>query len=69
MNNIDASKTSSKKIIVAIIEKTSNRRNTIVVEFNTRKKWANESKRGVNFAVKNEGVEELNKDAKVGLIV
>lgn len=68
-NDVNTSKTNSKKNIVVIARETSGRKNTVVVEFDIRNKKTEEPKKGINSNVKNEKTRKPNRDAKIGLKV
>ena len=69
LNDMNTSKTSDEKNTSAVTAKTSGGKNAIAMESNIRNNKTRKSKRGVNSTIKNEGLEELNGDAKVGLKV
>ena len=67
LKNVDTGEISGRKNTGIFIGKTSDAKNTITVEFNIKNEKAGESKKSINFVVRNKMAEEPNVDAKVGL--
>lgn len=68
-NNVDIGKTSGRENTVTVAKKTSDKENTIAMEFDIKNEEMEELKKGDDSAIKNEEVRELNENAKIGLEV
>lgn len=62
-----AGKTSGRKSAITIIEKTTSQNNAIAMKFDIKNERVEKLKESVDSILRNKGVEEQKKNAKIGL--